>query len=110
MKFIVGIFLALLSGATFAGNKLAEGVIYNVGNSTGSTVGNFAIFIKSTATVPCPEGYGIVFFVGNAPNEKAFDRAYAASLMALASGQKVVVYGTQDNDCSTAAYITVLSN
>lgn len=109
MKWLSGLFLVMLSSMSFAGNKLAEGVIYNIGNSTGNTTGNFALFIKSTTTVPCSEGYGIVFFVSNAPNEKAFDRAFALATTAFTTGQKVIVYGTVDNDCGSAAYITLVS-
>lgn len=106
MKIFIALFLAMLSSVSLAGNLLADGVVYRVDTST-STADTFAVFIKSTASVPCPEGYGIVFFVSNAPNSKAFDRAYAALLTAVLTGQQVIVYGTKDNVCSSAAYVTV---
>src|SRR5205823_2376684 len=113
-KFVTALFFLGLCPSAFAGSILAQGVIYNVGNSTGNPADNFAIFVKSTTAVPCPEGYGIVFFASSAPYQKAYDRSFAMALTALTAGQKVIIYSSLPNatssDCSSAAYITIQTN
>ena len=114
MKLFIVMMIVLLSPTCFAGGILAQGIVYNVANSTGNTADNFVVFVKSTTTVPCPEGYGIVFFASNAPNQQGYNRSFVIALTALTAGQKVIIYtnvtNPTSNDCSSAANITVQTN
>lgn len=115
MKYIFAALLTSLSSFSMAAPViLADGIIYNVGNSNGAGNG-FAIFVKSTnTTVPCPEGFGITFLASTAPSEKAYDRSFTVALAAQMAGKRVIVYGngtvaTGAEACGTAVNISVIN-
>lgn len=114
MKYLLGFILASISSMSMAATiVLADGIVYNVGNSNGAGTA-FAIFVKSTTAVPCPEGYGLTFAAATAPSEKAYDRSFTIALAAQMAGKRVIVYGTGTNTsgaeaCGTAANISIIN-
>jgi hypothetical protein len=67
----------------------------------------FAVLVAD-GTGPCA-GQWIQFPLWAAPDADTHKRAYAALLMALATGMKVTIYNYTDDSCTLASYVEVLA-
>lgn|SRR5690606_23116595 len=99
------ILLALwVSGVCNAGNLVVNGRITKVTN-TYFNEASFAITVVGGSNNLCP---GVITFpLSAAANADAHNRAYAAALLALTTGQPVRVYNYNGNSCDQASFIEI---
>jgi hypothetical protein len=96
--------LSLFSAAADADVLINGGRIVKIANTRSASDPSFIVFVEG-GTGNCANGW-LYFYPSGASNPEIQKRAYAAALMAMATGARVDVEATT-NSCTDAYVITV---
>jgi hypothetical protein len=95
------------SASAQAAHIVQDATIIRVSSTNGNTA-SFQVMVAG-GTGPCTSlsGTWVVFPVAAAPHADTHKRAYAAALLALTTGMRVVLYNYTDDNCVLASYVDV---
>ena len=98
---------ALFSTNAQAGYVATDATVLRVSSTNGNTA-SFQVMVAG-GTGPCTSvsGIWVVFPLSAAPDADTHKRAYAAALLALATGMSVTLYNYTNDNCVLASYVDV---
>jgi hypothetical protein len=92
-----------------AGYIATDATVIRISSTNGNTA-SFQVMVAG-GTGPCTSvnGTWVVFPLSAAPDADTHNRAYAAAMLALATGMRVTLYNYTNDDCVQASYVAVQS-
>lgn len=97
----------LFSANAYAGYIVVGATVTHISSTNGNNQ-SFQVQVAG-GTGPCTNGTGmwVVFPLSAAPDADTHKRAYAAAMLALATGMRVTLYNYSDDGCTGASYVDV---